>query len=376
VVGATPKVRSKSNTDAGLPASIAAFWATIPTPLQWVLGGTAAFLILESGAIRMVAMGAMIGGVAYLAYQMVQVVTRSGSEAKPARRAHRRKDRQPGFETATAAGPIEEPQFEPARRAQRHELGSTKRIYTPATLRRLSRRQRATDLSTSVTVSLAAAVLVTLAIYLTTDLITNIAQAVYFGTITMLAAWAVIIPSKLWEGQAGDSFTRRLTLGSIGLGVGYLAAVLPNYLLIEQDPLFAGGRSAPHLVGRIMLADGSGFPTYACFMQFFAALFSFRRWWWQVDSFRSARFRVSSALFTLLVGVVITGVLQEFSFPDALGATWALAISAVVQLSSGWTPPEHRSLQPAAEPTPVQTSPKENVVPPLASREPTALHNA
>lgn len=376
VVGAPPKARSKSNTDVGLPASIAAFWATIPTPLQWVLGGTAAFLILESGAIRMVAMGAMIGGVAYLAYQMVQVVTRSGSEAKPAKRAHRHKDRQPGFETAAMAAPIEEPQFEPASPARRHQSASTKRIYTPATLRRLSRRQRATDLSTSVTVSLAAAVLVTLAIYLTTDLITNIAQAVYFGTITMLAAWAVIIPSKLWEGQAGDSFSRRLTLGSIGLGVGYLAAILPNYLLIEQDPLFAGGRSAPHLVGRIMLADGSGFPTYACFMLFFAALFSFRRWWWQVDSFRSARFRVSSALFTLLVGVVITGVLQEFSFPDALGATWALAISAVVQLSSGWTPPEHRSLQPAAEPTPVQTSPKDHVVPPLASREPTALHNA
>jgi hypothetical protein len=32
-------------------------------------------------------------------------------------------------------------------------------------------------------------------------------------------------------------------------------------------------------------------------------------------------------------------------FPGALGATWALAISAVVQLSAGWTPPEERLLK-------------------------------
>ncbi|MCP4174465.1 MAG: hypothetical protein GY758_27255 [Fuerstiella sp.] len=82
-------------------------------------------------------------------------------------------------------------------------------------------------------------------------------------------------------------------------------------------------------------------------MMFFAALFFARRWWWQVDSFRKARFRVSSALFTLVLGIVITGMLQDFSFPDALGATWALAISAVVQLSAGWTPAEDRRLAPA-----------------------------
>ena len=34
-------------------------------------------------------------------------------------------------------------------------------------------------------------------------------------------------------------------------------------------------------------------------------------------------------------------------FPNNLGATWALAISAVVQLSAGWTPQEERWLAPA-----------------------------
>ena len=37
-------------------------------------------------------------------------------------------------------------------------------------------------------------------------------------------------------------------------------------------------------------------------------------------------------------------------FPNNLGAIWALAISAVIQLSAGWTPQEERWLAPAPEP--------------------------
>ena len=193
----------------------------------------------------------------------------------------------------------------------------------------------------------------------------------------MLASWGLIVPSKLWEGRSGDSFTRRLCLGSVGLGVGFLAAMLPKYLLIGNDALFRGAQhSDPYVLGRVAVSDGSGFPTIACFMIFFAALFSVRRWWWQVDSFRTSRFRVSSALFTLLVGVVITGVLQQFSFPDSLGATWALAISAVVQLSAGWTPAEDRRLEPVKEPKPATPPKTQDVAAPnIAGREAT-LNNA
>ena len=106
------------------------------------------------------------------------------------------------------------------------------------------------------------------------------------------------------------------------------------------------------MIGRVLLSDGSGYPTVACFMIFFGSLFVLRRWWWQIDSFRRSRFRVSSSLLTLLVGVVIAGMLQDFAFPDALGATWALAISAVVQLSSGWTPVEDRVPQPENQRSP------------------------
>ena len=244
------------------------------------------------------------------------------------------------------------------------------RIYTPATLRKITKRQRATDVTTSISVSLAAAALVTLAVFLTTTLLKDISQAVYFAAITMVAAWGLILPSKIWEGRPGDGVMRRFTLASVGLGVGFVAAMLPQYLLIDQDALFHGSTVGHQVyVGRLTMSDGSGIPTVACFMTFFAALFGIRRWWWQVDSFRKSRFRVSSALMTLVVGVVISGMLQEYSCPGALGATWALAISAVVQLSSGWTPAENRLLEPTNIPAPAKPIKTPEPVPQLAGRE-------
>jgi UDP-N-acetylmuramyl pentapeptide phosphotransferase/UDP-N-acetylglucosamine-1-phosphate transferase len=135
--------------------------------------------------------------------------------------------------------------------------------------------------------------------------------------------------------------------GAIGLGVGAVAFALQRFLMFgdvrllraEGTGIFNGGR-----LGQITIVDSQGLPTMAGYMMFFALLFVARRWWWQADSFRSARFRISSTLVSLFLGFILTAVLP---FPNNLGATWALAISAVVQLSAGWTPQEERWLAPA-----------------------------
>ena len=366
-----PERTTETNATKNAITSLGTYWSALPAPLQWVIGGAVALLVIESGMLRPVAVGGMIGGAAYLGYQLLTTFTREGQpvehgtptngEPPPPQRTN-----QPTM--AKDARPAR--QLPPAELAKKYRPA----VYTPATARTISRRQRATDVSTSVSMSLAAAALVTTAVYFTTDLLADVAQAVYFGTITMLAAWTLIVPSKLWEGRSGDSFSRRIVLGGLGLGVGLVAALLPKYLLIDRTALFRGNSSAhEYILGRVNMADGSGFPTIACFMLFFAALFSVRRWWWQVDSFRKSRFRVSSALFTLLMGVIVASVLQQYAFPDSLGATWALAISAVVQLSAGWTPPEDRRLwplnsppQPSADATPQQ----------MVNREVTSLTQA
>ncbi|MDQ3331005.1 MAG: hypothetical protein M3552_10170, partial [Planctomycetota bacterium] len=69
--------------------------------------------------------------------------------------------------------------------------------------------------------------------------------------------------------------------------------------------------------------------------------------WWQADAYRPKRLKVSSALFTALLGYVLTAIVY---FPHAWGIVWAVVISCVVQLAAAWTPPEDRrpTEQPAA----------------------------
>ncbi|MEZ6062156.1 MAG: serine/threonine-protein kinase [Planctomycetaceae bacterium] len=357
------------NTDANpVWAAIRDNWNSLPAPAKWVVGGAVALLVLESGMIRPVAVGGLIGGIAYFGYRIVNYVVPARRKAPAVRKPQQEIPNPVTAVNATAY--TAPPRRAPVETSHQSAPSQATRVYTPATIRRLTKQQRLADASSSLSVSLAAATLVTLAVFLTTGLLPQIQHAVYFGTVTMLAAWGLIVPAKMWEGRVGDSVTRRLVQGSIGAGVGFVAGVLSRYLMVHHDPLFLShnGISKEMAVGRIVVTDGSGFPTVASFMIFFAALFVARRWWWQADSFRKSRFRVSSALFTLLIGAILTAVLP--AFPETLGATWALAISAVVQLSAGWTPHEERSLNNPPAMSPERPSTKRSHRPELATTTP------
>ncbi|MEP3479679.1 MAG: serine/threonine-protein kinase [Fuerstiella sp.] len=319
--------------------ALSVFWNSIPAPLQWVIGGATALLVLESGMIRPVAVGGLIGGGAYLSYQFVTGYFGRGDKKKAA------PDHSPRAYEATSVQPELARTVVPG--TERRKRASLKTL-TPATKRSIPAHLRFTDVTTSATMALVATLLVTTAIFYSTNLLTSVAHAVYFAAITIVASWAIIIPSKLREGHRGDCILRRMGFAVIGLGIGFLAAELPNFLMIEPGEFLQEHAQKNSVkLGQLVLADASGYPTTACFMLFFAGLFAVRRWWWQSDSYRKSRFRVTSALLTLLAGAVIAGVMQDLAFPDSMGATWALAISSVVQLSSGWTPLDERlGLQP------------------------------
>jgi hypothetical protein len=247
----------------------------------------------------------------------------------------------------TATKPVTSPaQVQPV--VHRHAVVSPGK-YTPLTLRQIPFSQRAIDATTSLTLSLAAVFLVTTAVHLATPLLPGLVDVAFFGTVTLMGSACLIVLAKLWEGKAADNLLRRLIQGSIGLGIGAVAYSLQQFLLLshssllhaEGDGIFRGRE-----LGRISVINDHGLPTMAGFMLFFGLLFLARRWWWQADSFRKSRFRISSTLFSLLIGFILTAILP---FPGNLGATWALAISAVVQLSAGWTPQEERLLAPAPD---------------------------
>lgn len=332
------------------------FWnSRVPTPVKWVVCGAVLWLIVQSGAFRPLTAGGVIGGLAYLVYRTFFLKSQPGMATQiavaPPIQVQPGKSLQqmPAQAASVTAG------------AQHRHMAPTPRSFpvsamvcTPATVRQIPGGQRAADITTSLSVALAAAALVTTAVHLATDMLPDPADVAFFGTVTLLAAWALIVPAKMWEGRKGDAILRRLIQGSLGLGVGAVAAVLQQFLMLNEtrllhtdgDGVFNGGT-----VGRIHMLDG-GLPTMAGFMMFFGFLFLIRRWWWQADSFRKSRFRISSSLVTLFLGVVLSAIMP---FPEQLGAIWALAISAVVQLSSGWTPQEDRLLAPS--PGPAQAGP-------------------
>lgn len=337
--------------------AVMAFWNTrVPTPIKWVLCGAVLWMILRSGAFQPLTAGGVVGGLAYLVYRTFfkssETMATSSRVAQVATVSPISPQTVPPHawlppetDIPNAATPVI------VSSQQRHQPPAAQilpaaRAYTPATVRQIPGAQRATDVTTSLTISLAAAGLVTTAVHLATDMLPNPADVAYFGIVTLIAAWALIVPAKMWEGRAGDTIIRRLIQGSLGLGVGAVAAVLHQFLMLNESQLlhtdgegiFNGGT-----LGHIRMLNG-GLPTMAGFMMFFGLLFLIRRWWWQADSFRKARFRISSSLVTLFLGVVLSAVLP---FSEQLGAVWALAISAVVQLSSGWTPQEDRLLAPA-----------------------------
>lgn len=330
--------------------SAALFWKrNVPAPVKWVTYALLIMTILRS-SIRLGTMELIILFVVYLAWRRTSA--KAEARAKANENAVPNNAGPPPVPASFAPGNIPRavqpvamaaPQVAPSPQAMAYAV----RSYSPATMRQIPAAQRMVDITTSLSISLAAVILVTAAVHLATPLLPNVIDVAFFGVVTLLAAIGLIIPAKLWEGKSGDAFIRRMFQGAIGMGVGAVAFALQRFLMFgdvrllhsEGDGIFNGGK-----LGRISVLDAQGLPTMAGYMLFFALLFVARRWWWQADSFRSARFRISSTLVSLFLGFILTALLP---FPNNLGATWALAISAVVQLSAGWTPQEERWLAPA-----------------------------
>jgi hypothetical protein len=165
-------------------------------------------------------------------------------------------------------------------------------------------------------------------------------RAGLFAFTAILAVWAILTSSKLWEGTAVAPTTRRMLLTLVGAGVGACAFWLDDALLADLAYENAFPESLIQRVGSHPLLNAAVQPTLAGYMVFFAALFGVRRWWWQADSFRSARFRVSTLLFTALLAFLLPAA---FAFPQSWATCWAVVISAVAQLSAPFVSMKERA---------------------------------
>jgi hypothetical protein len=334
--------------------SLRQFWnEDLPAPVRWMLTGAFLLAGLRSGLLTSpVAQGLAIGWLAWWMFgRRGQTGNRGASRNRqPAAAAGRRLDstlivpqQLSAVATATGtAGARPQQAAQPRPVAQRQSRPTE---LTPDTVRTFTFSQRLLNATTSMSLALLTAVFVTAAVFLGTEILRTPVEAVYFGTATLLAAWPLLLISKLWEGRRGESLLRRFGLGVCGLGVGALCGVVAEYLLLINSPVpsgiflvdsegLLGNREAAGL--RVLQ---EGYPTIMGFSLFFCLLFMLRRWWLQADNFRAARFRIGTSILTLIVGGMVALIVP---FPTALGSTLALAVSVVLQVSSVWTPPELR----------------------------------
>jgi hypothetical protein len=202
-------------------------------------------------------------------------------------------------------------------------------------------RERLAELARSLVISALTAAAVCLAMVLIESYRTNTAnmprpeQFAWLLGVSIAGSWAVLVPSKFWEGVRGDAVLRRFLMMVIGMGVGAVAFGLSQWLMASLPP--AAGYPAPldyTLPLRLYAADGR--PLLMAHVACFGTLFLLVRWWRQADPLRRTRLR----LWTVLWCIVLAGIVAfAWHFPQPWLPMAAGAISVSVQLASPWLDP-------------------------------------
>lgn len=346
---------NRDDEQPSLPAKLVhpamQFWnERIPAPAKWVLTGAFLIVLLNYGILRnsrLLIVGGVLGWLAWWFFRSEKAsensATAAGKSAQPPESAAVRTDAATGSEQTLSGATSRSIPRKMNPPAESRPL--LLRNSSPETRRYMTLSQRLIEITSSMSVSMLSVLVVSVALYFATPLLPSDSDALFFSIATLFAAWAVMIPSRLMEGTGIDPWFRRMILGVSGAFSGLLSGKMAEFLLLGSSSMLTSA-------GRGLLAFGpaerlqvlsteDGGPTLAGFVIFPAVLLFIRRWWWQADSFRSHRFRVRSALTTMLVAVLLSRLI---AFPTTFAATFALAISVVVQLSSGWTPMDQRFL--------------------------------
>jgi hypothetical protein len=319
--------------------------------LWWIVGGFCLLLFLLKGpsALAGIMKLGILGALGYGAYRLVRHL--SGPEIGSSMGASPIVETRPPV--AAPARPVVVPVSAPVAtpvRVRHTYRAMHLRVFNPATPRRVAQRARMTDLTGSMTLAAFLTALVTAgALLLGGPTFRSNALAGLFGLTTLLGSWALIALAKLFEGRKLDTGAMRLMQLAAGVAVGMSAFWIDSALLTELptdhsmvEAIFSDV-GPYHLVStRHTLYEPASAPyqpSLAGYMVFFGALFGVRRWWWMSDSFRKRRFRVMSVVWTAGLALALTFI---WAFPKEWAMMWAVAISCVVQLASGWTRPEDR----------------------------------
>ncbi len=211
-------------------------------------------------------------------------------------------------------------------------------------------RERLAELAGSLVLAAAIGALMSLVVMLLQG--GGIAKEQYaWLTITsVIGSWAVLVPSKLWEGRPGDAVLRRLVMLVAGLAVGGAAYLAATALIATPDSPAAALPNSPrfHISHASHFStpfyDVNGTPLASAYLVYFGALFAAFRWWRQADPLRRTRLSVWGTVVCVVVAWLVDAL---WAFPQPWGLLVAAITSISVQLASPFVSDDQRVAGPA-----------------------------
>jgi len=159
---------------------------------------------------------------------------------------------------------------------------------------------------------------------------------------TVLIAWTVLIPAKLWENSPSWTLMRRLVLAAGGVLLGVVlywleGGLMPQIVRANDSPSIADDPT--WLFGTLRLAP-EAMSVFRGHVLFFALALGLLRWWLATERRRTERF----SFFPMLVAATLGLILMIFvgpmgHTPRNFAAIALTGAAAAVQIVSPWIAP-------------------------------------
>lgn len=159
----------------------------------------------------------------------------------------------------------------------------------------------------------------------------TVSPYVWMACVVWIGSFGLLGLGKAWEASDGEGMLRRLSSAFLGAGVGVVAYLLADALMVPMDGGLSRDIDATSLP--VSFYQSSGVPKAAAMMGHFALLFGLLRMWKPVDPLRRARL----SLWAVAVAVVGEWVVHQIiPVPQPAGMLIAGGIIVMTQMSAPW----------------------------------------
>jgi hypothetical protein len=207
-------------------------------------------------------------------------------------------------------------------------------------------RERVADLLGSAVMAAVVGTAMSIVVVLLRGEVVQPEQFTWLTLTSVVASWAVLVPSKIWEGREGEAILRRVALLMIGLAVGGAGYLSADMLMVSFPDSPMTHVVDARNVGARFFNEKSGMPELPAYLAYFGSLFFIVGWWKQADPARRTRLSIWSTIWAVCVAWGITCV---WPFPQPWGLMVAAIMSTSVQLVSPFVPPSQRVARGPAE---------------------------